>query len=202
MEENSNERAVWVARYVMPHDLALRRWLRSRQFSGIDIDDVVQETYAVLCALPSFDHIRNPKQYAFQTAYSIIVTQLRRANIVSITSVADLEGLETVAEEPSPERQVCDCEELKIVQEVIDSLPQRVRDVFVLRRIEKLSQREVAQRLGLSENVVVKCVGQGVRALAAAFKRGGKMPLARPISVGNGVPLSASLTDTRGKTSG
>lgn len=174
MGERSNDRAIWLARYVMPHELALRRWLASRRFKDIDIDDVVQETYAVLAGLATVENIRSPQQYAFQTAYSIILAQLRRSRIVSITAVADLETMAAVADTPSPEGQAGDREELLSVSETLKELPPRVRDVFVLRRIEGLSQREVAQRLGITENIVEKCVAQGVKALMTAFKRGGK----------------------------
>ncbi len=182
MGESSNDRAIWLARFVMPYELPLRRWLKSRQFREIDVDDVVQETYAILSELKSVENIRNPKQYAFQTAYSIILAQLRRARIVSITTVANLDALEATTDMPSPECQVCDREELRGVEEAIKALPQRVRDVFVLRRINGLSQREVVQRLGISENIVEKCVAQGVEALMTAFKRGGKLSADTPSS--------------------
>ncbi len=173
MGESSNDRAVWLARHVMPHHLALRRWL-ARRFKGIDIDDVIQETYAVLSALKAVDHIYNPQLYAFQTAYSIVLAQLRRARIVSITTVSDLEAMEPVADIPSPETAASDQEELRNVAEAIKSLPERVRKVFVLRRVEGLSQRQVAQRLGISENAVEKCVAKGMQTLMDAFDRGGK----------------------------
>lgn len=183
MGENSNERAVWLARHVMPHQLALRRWL-SRRFKGVDIDDVIQETYAVLSGLKSVDHIYNPQLYAFQTAYSIVLAQLRRARIVSITAVADLEAMEPAADIPSPETEASDLEELRNVSLAIKSLPERVRKVFTLRRIEGLSQRQVAQRLGISENAVEKCVAKGMQALMEAFDRGGKEGVESPTEKG------------------
>lgn len=192
MGDRLDDRASWLARYVMPHEMALRRWLGSRRFNGIDVDEIIQETYAILCEIKSVEHIRDPKQYAFQTAYSIILAQLRRSRIVSIATVANLEELSAAADAPSAECQVCDREELRAVEDVIMNLPERVRNIFVLRRIEGMSQREVAQRLGVSENVVEKGVGQGVRALMTAFKRGGKSradthsPKTTPVS--NGPP--------------
>ena len=175
MGESFNDRATWLARHVMPYELPLRRWLNSRRFPNIDIDDVIQETYAILSALKSIENIRNPKQYAFRTAYSIILAQLRRARIVSITAVADLDALQTVTDSPSPESQVGDREELRNVQNIIRAMPKRVREVFILRRISGLSQREVAEHLEISENIVEKCIAQGVEALLTAFIRGGKI---------------------------
>jgi RNA polymerase sigma-70 factor (ECF subfamily) len=43
--------------------------------AGLEPDDIVQETYAVLAGLPSVAHIQSPRAYAFQTAQSIILRQ-------------------------------------------------------------------------------------------------------------------------------
>jgi RNA polymerase sigma-70 factor (ECF subfamily) len=48
---------------------------------------------------------------------------------------------------------------------MIDTLPPRCREVVRLRRIEGLSQRETAERLGLSENVVEKEIRRGEQAV-------------------------------------
>ncbi len=180
MGKGPSDRAIWLARFVMPCELALRRWLRHHRLTGFDVDDVIQETYAILSGLKSVDEIRDPKRYAFQTAYSVILGQLRRSRIVSITTVADLDFLGAVADVPSPESQACDRDELRNVAHALGTLPERVREVMVLRRVEGLSQREVSERLGISENTVEKCVARGVQALMSAFKRGGKVSPSTP----------------------
>ena len=173
-EEGPNERAIWLGSFIIPYEVALRRWLTSRRFQGVDVDDVIQETYVVLSELKSVEHIHNPMSYTFQVAYSIVLAQLKRSRIVSITSAADLDQIASIVNAPSPESQVGDREELALVEEVINALPLRVREVFVLRKIEGASQREVAQRLGISENIVEKCVAQGLWTLLKSFNRGGK----------------------------
>jgi RNA polymerase sigma-70 factor (ECF subfamily) len=180
VQGSPTERALWLAEFVMPCEPALRRWLSRHRVPGLDVDDIIQETYAILTALPSVAEIRNAKKYTFQTAYSIILAYLRRARIVSITTVADVEHLGVTVDAPSPESEVGDREELRNVGDVVAALPKRVREVFILRRMDGLSQREVSQRLGISENAVEKCVARGVQALMSAFQRGGKPPLNTP----------------------
>lgn len=68
MPSVDDDRAHWLARHVLPHEPALRAWLRQKASLGFDIDDVVQETYAILVGKASIEAIRNPKTYAFQTA--------------------------------------------------------------------------------------------------------------------------------------
>jgi RNA polymerase sigma factor (sigma-70 family) len=173
MTRVSDERALWLARHVLPHEPALRAWLSHKHVVGLDIDDIVQETYARLAAIDTVANVRNPKTYAFQTAHSIILTHLRRSRVVSIRAVEDVELYAGPSDEASPERQLSDREELHRIAQAIAALPEKVRAVFTLRRVEGLSQREVAQKLNLSESTVEKHMGKGLRLMMDWLGRGG-----------------------------
>lgn len=176
MPSVDDDRAHWLARHVLPHEPALRAWLRQKASLGFDLDDVVQETYAILVAKASIDTIRNPKTYAFQTAYSVILQQLRRAHIVPINAVADIEALEAAVDEPSPEDTVLARNELAMINRVIAGLPRQTRQAFVMRRVEGLSQGEIARRMKLSEHTVEKHIARGIKLLLAAVAGGGSSP--------------------------
>ncbi|WP_374390631.1 hypothetical protein [Brevundimonas sp.] len=45
----------WFMRSVLPHEPALRSWLSRKRSTGIDVDDVIQETYTVLAAREVID---------------------------------------------------------------------------------------------------------------------------------------------------
>ena len=70
-----DERALWLARNVLPHEPALRAWLSRRPVDGLDIDDIVQETYARLSTTQSVEDIRNPRTYLITTARSVILSR-------------------------------------------------------------------------------------------------------------------------------
>jgi RNA polymerase sigma factor (sigma-70 family) len=57
---------------------------------------------------------------------------------------------------------------LRRLATALDALSEKCRNVVWLRRVEGLSQRETAQRLGLDEGAVESQLGRGVRALAQA----------------------------------
>ncbi len=168
----SDERALWLSRHVLKHEPALRAWLGHRRIAGLEIDDVVQETYARLIAVDQVAGIGNVRNYMFQTAYSVLVSHVRRAKIVTFEAVADLEQLATTRDS-SPEDQVIDRDELNRLARAVAGLPGKVRDVFVLRRIKGLSQRDVARELGLSESTVEKHMSRGIYLLMNLISNSG-----------------------------
>jgi RNA polymerase sigma factor (sigma-70 family) len=181
----SDERAIWLGRFVLPHEPALRAWLRRRRLGGLDIDDIIQETYTRLVAAESVSHVQDAKSYTFQIAGSVVIDHLRRMKVVSISSVPDLDYMEVVSDAPSPERQVIDRDELRRLAVTIARLPGKIRDVFTLRRVHGLSQREVAERLGLAESTVEKHMSRGFMIMLDQFRDGGN-EAARPSRDGSG----------------
>lgn len=167
------ERALWLARQVLPHEPALRAWLTRWRLQDLLVDDIVQEAYAVLAARESVEDIRNPRSYLFQTARSIILMHLRRSRVVSIRAVEDMERIGAPADEPSPEQQVSDREELHQLARAIADLPDVARQALTLRVIDGLSQREVGERLGISENAAQKHIARSIHLLMDLFGRGG-----------------------------
>ena len=166
-------RAHWLTERIVPHEPALRRWLEQKQMRGIEVDDVIQDTYALLARMDSVADIRNPKAYAYQTAYSLALVCLRRARLISIHPVADID---TVAYDtvPSAEDIVSLRQELTRAAAALEALPERCREVFVLRKIHGLSQREVAAQLAITEGTVEKQVHKALQRLIDLLGRGGK----------------------------
>ncbi|NJC49842.1 UNVERIFIED_ORG: RNA polymerase sigma-70 factor (ECF subfamily) [Xanthomonas campestris] len=166
-----SQRAAWLATQVLPHEPALRRWLRKHAPGNVDCDDVIQETYAILAGLGEVGHIANPRAYLFTAAQSVLLQQVRRARIVSIESVAEIERLDITQDERSPERHAIAGQELRRIGEALAALPDKCRQVFLLRKVDGLSQREIAARLGISENTVEKHIVKGLRLLMARMGR-------------------------------
>lgn len=140
----------------------------------LDLEDVIQEMYAKFLTLESLESIRYPRQYALLTARAIIIDQIRHSRVVSITSSGNLELLEIPEPDANSEERIEFQQEIQAVTAALDQLPTMCRETLVLRRIEGLSQREVAQRLKISEKTVEKHMANGVRLLIKLFGRGGK----------------------------
>jgi RNA polymerase sigma factor (sigma-70 family) len=166
----SDERAVWLAEHVLPFEPGLRAWLARRRVVDLEVDDIVQETYAVLAELDSVAHIRNPRNYLYTVAHSIILRHVRHERVVSIEAMADIDRLGIYSEEPSPEEALSHFQELRNIGLSIAALPDRCREAFTLRRIHGLAQRDVARKMNISEGTVEKHIGRAIKLLMTAMK--------------------------------
>ncbi|MDV3257679.1 MAG: RNA polymerase sigma factor [Sphingomonas sp.] len=154
--KKSSERSDWLAREVMPHEPMLRQWLFGKLRCPVAVDDVVQDIFLRLGQTASVDHIAAPRNYLWSTAISVLRDRARRARVAPSDFADSEELVELPCEAPSPFRQLCAREELETVLGHIASLPERTRQVLVLRRLELLSLAETASLLGISPSAVEK----------------------------------------------
>jgi RNA polymerase sigma-70 factor (ECF subfamily) len=169
MTQSRAEIVAWVGGQVLPHEADVRAWLRRRLPSAAAVDDVVQEAYCRIAALDDVTHIVSGRAYFFRAASSIVIDQMRRARVVHLDSVAEMDELNVVDDEPSPERVVAGRRDLARVKALIEGLPDRCRAIFELRRIHGLSQKSVAEQLGVTENVVEQQSIRGMKLIMKAL---------------------------------
>jgi RNA polymerase sigma-70 factor (ECF subfamily) len=174
MSGADRERARWFLRNILPHEPVLRGWLSRSTLPGIDAGDIIQEAYTILAELETVETIRHPRAYLFQVARSVIARHVRRARIVPIHAVDDLEQLDHSDGGASPEQYAVDRDELRQLARAIAAMPAKTREAFVLRRVEGLSQREIAARMRITENTVETHISRGVLFLIDWFGGSGK----------------------------
>jgi RNA polymerase sigma-70 factor (ECF subfamily) len=172
------QRTQWLANNVLPHEPLIRARLARVYMSDLDVDDVVQEMYARILSAPALEMVRYPRQYAIQTAKGIIIDHLRRSRVVSIISGESLEQLDVALPEVSAEDRLEFQGEIQEVANALAHIPETYRETLILRRVEGLSQRETAQRLGVTEKMAEYYLARSVMMLTKLFGRGGK-PRAR-----------------------
>ncbi len=167
MRKDQDKIARWVAREILPHEAPVRAWLTRHWRGAIDVDDVVQEAYCRLAGLTSVDHIENPLAYFRRAAHAAAIDTVRRTTAKNIVSMTENDWFDVMDEGPSAERIAESAQELGRVRGALGSLSDTCRRVIELRRVEGLSQRETAQRLGVSENVVENNMVRGIRRVLA-----------------------------------
>lgn len=165
------EHVRWFAREVLPHEADVRRWLarRIRRLPNCHVDEIVQEAYARLWAAGT-ERIVNPRAYFFVTARHVVGEVLRRLRVVSIETIADIDSLNIPDEDVGLERRVSGREEIERLWHMLDKLPPKCREAFELRKFGELSQKEIAERMQLSESTVEKHLVKALRLLMNEMK--------------------------------
>jgi RNA polymerase sigma-70 factor (ECF subfamily) len=156
----------WFKREILAHDAMLLRYLLRAWRKKDEVHDLRQETYARVYEAALTARPKSARSFLFTTAHHLMADRLRRERVVSIEAVADIDALNLSVDEISAEQHVSARQELKLLAHALDLLPPRCRKVMWLRRVEGLSQREVAERLGVSVKAVEQQVSKGSRLLA------------------------------------
>jgi RNA polymerase sigma-70 factor (ECF subfamily) len=155
---------------VQPHESKLRAWLRTRFPSLTDLDDIIQEAYLRLVRAKGAGKVRRTKPYLYTTARNAALDFFRHEKVVVMERIADMGELRVLDGRPDALETIAHDEELAQLAEAIQTLPERCREVLVLRKLHGLSQKEIAEKLGISENTVAAQASTGMRRCVEYFR--------------------------------
>jgi RNA polymerase sigma-70 factor (ECF subfamily) len=173
MPSPDSESDRWFADQVQVHEGALRSWLRGKFPTLSDPENLVQESLARVWQAHETQEIGSPKALLFTTARNLALDQLRRRQVVGIDAIAEIADLPVFEDAPTAADTAAHNQELEILTQAIQSLPDRCRQVLTLRKIYGLSQKEIAAQLGITEHTVEAQVGIGMRKCAEFLARHG-----------------------------
>lgn len=163
---SANETEAWFIREVLPLEAALMQFLRRSWRNQNEIDDLCQEIYVRVFEAAN-ERIPHPtKPFVFATARNLLIDRARRDHIVSFEAVSDLDALGVAIDEPGPDRTIIARDELRRLQSVLDHLPKPYRDALLMKKVEGLSRKEIAARLGVDETTVKRHLANAMYALA------------------------------------
>lgn len=153
------------------HDASLKAWLRGR-FPGVrDVEDIVQESYLRIWKARSRHPIDSAKAFLFRVARNLALDTLRHERYSPINIVTDLSLLFVVDDKPDAASLASRQQEIEMLVEAVDALPARCREIFILRKLRSVSQKDIAARLGLSEQTVQVQAARGLRRVAESLRR-------------------------------
>ena len=118
----------------------------------------------------------SPKAFLFQTARNLALNQLRHRSYTHPSTPRDTEFADALDANASLPETVARAEDIRLLVRAIQNLPERCRQVFTLRKIYGLSQKEIAARLGISEPTVETQGAIGIRKCEEFFRRHGDGP--------------------------
>lgn len=174
---SASEIDIWFCREVLPLEAVLMQYLRRNWANASDIADLRQDVYVRVYEAARKQIPESPKSFVLSTARNLLIDRVRRARIVPLETVNDLEALNVASAEAGAERTVMARDALGRLQAAVDRLPPRAREAVVLSKIEGLSRKQIAERMGIAEDTVKHLLQQGMRKLAEALY--GELPETR-----------------------
>jgi RNA polymerase sigma-70 factor (ECF subfamily) len=158
---------------VHTHDNALKRYLRSSFPALRDVEDVAQESYLRIWKQRAADPIRSAKGFLFRIAHRLALDRVRRIRRSPVDESGNLDQLPVAVDAPAPYESLGREEKVRLLIDAIDALPARCRNVVILRKLELLSQRDTAVRLGISEKGVEIQLARGLERCRAFIRARG-----------------------------
>jgi RNA polymerase sigma factor (sigma-70 family) len=166
MPPPKTEQVRWFAEEVQPHESDLRAYLQ-RQFPKItDVDDMVQDSFVRLLQARETGRIACVRAYLFTIARNAALALLRRPKIFDENPITDSAILRIVESDADVAEQVSTRQEIALLLDAIDALPARCREIFILRKLQGISQKDIARQLGISDQTVQVQVARGARKCA------------------------------------
>lgn len=163
----------WFVDEILPHRPALRAYLAGRFPMLADVDNLVEESLVRVMRVREKGTVASPKALFFTTARNLALDELRRQNIVTFQSITEPADSLVFTDNTDVAESVSKKQEFDLLTQAIQALPERCRQVVTLRTAYGLSQREIAEKLGISENTVEKQMSIGVRRCREFFARRG-----------------------------
>ena len=139
----------------------IRTWtrrLRNRQ----QAEDLAHDTFVRVLEAKS-EQVEQPRAYLHQTARNIAVDGFRRQELRDAKELAAVPP--SSSQTGDPEQYMRAIQLAESVERALQELPLNCRKVFVWQKIEGLTQAEIAERLGLSRNMVEKYMIRTLRHL-------------------------------------
>ena len=142
--------------------LRLKRYLHRFLKRSEDVEDITQESFLKVLEAGSKGEIRYPKAYLFRTARNLAfnLKALKSSHVVDY--VEDLLSPDVILKTTSLEDDFLAQQQFEMFCRASAKLPEQCRKVIILCKVYGYSQKEVAEKLGISTSTVEKHVAKGM----------------------------------------
>ena len=130
----------------------LSRFITSEQ----DIEDIVQEVYIKAHRAELTKNIEQPKAFLFRIAKNLALDELNKKSRSVTCYIEDCIASIPIEKTASIESENEAQESLKIHCEAIEQLPEKCKQVYLMRKVQGLKHKEIANQLGISLSSVEK----------------------------------------------
>ena len=147
---------------------ALRRYFQKR-VGVAEADDLVQEVFLSLQVRGADADIENIEGYLFRVAANAVIQRNRRPGWDWARHL-DLDDLDAMADDVSPERVLMGKEAVEKVVAALDDLPPRAAQAFFLHRFEEMTYTAIAARMKITNSSVERLIQRALKRLGKALE--------------------------------
>ena len=154
-------------RYYAP----LASFFRKRTRNTAEVQDLVQQVFLRLAQYREIDKIRNADGFIFQTAANTLKDHFRNSAVRDRFIKEQVEKGGPPGSDFSPERVLLGRESVAQLADALRQLPERTRDILMLRCFEGLKHGEIARLQGISVRAVEKHMERALTHLSSVAER-------------------------------
>lgn len=144
---------LWFSHVYQTHQTTLLSWFKHKLQHHHQSEDLSQEVfYRALKSHYQHEHIKEPRAWLLGIAKHVIIDHWRHQQVERLY----LEALAQLPAEfyPSAEHEICIRETLFQVHKVLEKLPARAAQVFLLSQLDGLTYKSICAQLNISEATV------------------------------------------------
>lgn len=152
MNLNVNKQ-LWFSHVYQTHQTTLLCWFKNKLQHHHQSEDLSHEVfYRALKSTYDYKNIKEPKAWLLGIAKHVIIDHWRHQHVEHLY----LKALAQLPEEfqPSVEHEICIRETLFQVHKILEKLPPRATQVFLLSQLDGLTYKMICEKLDISEATV------------------------------------------------
>lgn len=143
---------------------AIKRYLRRFGFNPADAEDIAQEAFVRAFAAEPEHPICFPKAFLFRTARNLALNEREKFLHSKTDSLEDFADPSVIVDEQSvsADDRIDARERVRLLAQAVASLPPQCSRAFLLRKIQGLSYKDIAERMNISVSTAEKHVALGL----------------------------------------
>jgi len=175
-------------------EMALKRYLARFIHRREDIEDMAQETYLRAYKATQTRWIEFPKAYLFKVARTVALTELSK-KMYQLTDYLEDMPAEEPGSDGGVDEEVIAEQKVALYCDAIAGMPPQCRRVFLMRKVQGLSHKEISTKLGITISAVERNITRGI----VQFQRYVK---SKEMDSGSSESSSGSVTPITNKSGG
>lgn len=147
-----------VAQWVSAYREELFHFIVGRVGCRDTAQDILHDTFVRLMDFLRHGQVESPRPFLYQVAGNLIVDHHRRSQHRSYVDLEEPHEVLAAIPDPTPQPEEIAIarDRLERLQQAVDELPPRCREVFTLLKFKHYSYAEVERELGISSAMVFK----------------------------------------------